>query len=271
MRSDQDVIARTKSPVTRGQIVSDLVGLGVRPGDLILVHSSLRSLGWVVGGEVTVIEALQEAVGPEGTLLMPAHTPDNTDPSRWSHPPIPESWWSIVRDNMPAFHPDKTPAHRMGAIAECFRSFPNVRRSRHPIGSFAALGLCADEMTAEHDPSDMFGERSPLGAVYRAQGKVLLLGVGHDSNTSLHLAETRANWPGKVEIEEGFRIETDHGSQWQTTTMIEWNDDDFPTIGAAFEQMHPCRISRVGQADARLMDQVALVDFAVQWMNENRS
>jgi hypothetical protein len=67
-------------------------GSGVRPGGVLLVHSSLRALGWVSGGPLTVVHALLDLLGPDGTLVVPSQTADNRDPSTWTPPP-PEAWW----------------------------------------------------------------------------------------------------------------------------------------------------------------------------------
>jgi len=87
--TDQDVIDRTDSPHTRDSLVADLRGLGVRPGSVLLVHSSLSAVGWVVGGPVTLVEALLDAVTAAGTVVVPTHTSDNSHPSGWRNPPVP--------------------------------------------------------------------------------------------------------------------------------------------------------------------------------------
>lgn len=110
----------------------------------IIVHSSLSSMGWVCGGGVAVVQALMDVVSEEGTIVMPTHTVDNSDPSEWENPPAPEDWWSIIRENMPAYHPDFTPTRAMGKIVEVFRTYPDVKRSHHPTYSFAAWGKHAD-------------------------------------------------------------------------------------------------------------------------------
>ena len=76
-------------PVTMADLVRDFKHLGIAPGMTLLVHSSMRTIGWVNGGAVAVVLALEEALGPNGTLVMPAHTSDLSDPAHWSNPPVP--------------------------------------------------------------------------------------------------------------------------------------------------------------------------------------
>lgn len=274
MSGERASIEKTREPLTKRGIVEALRGLGLRRGDSVLVHSSLSALGWVVGGPVAVIDALLEVLGERGTLVMPTHTSENTEPSRWAHPPIPEAWWPVVREQMPAFDPRKTPSRGMGVIPECFRAYPGVVRSHHPIASFAARGPAAASIVAEHSLSGMFDDESPLGALYRLGARVLLLGVGHDSNTSLHLAESRATWEGKRGdvIREGSRVlGADGASRWVEFDILAWEDEDFPALGQAYEAQHPFWEGEVGQGHAKLFEQRALVDFGVGWLSTHRS
>src|SRR4051812_34374634 len=101
-------------PATVPSLISDFAALGVRSGMVLVVHSSLKSLRWVNGGPVAVILGLEEVLGPAGTLVMPTHSADNSDPSNWKNPPVPESWWQTIRDTMPAYDPALTPTFRMG-------------------------------------------------------------------------------------------------------------------------------------------------------------
>src|SRR5690349_11757278 len=128
----------TEFPATVSSLAADLAALGVAPGMTLVVHSSLKSLGWVNGGPVAVILGLEQALGPEGTLVMPTHSSDLSDPANWVAPPIPESWWETVRATMPAYDPDLTPTSYMGAIPEAFRKQDGTLRSAHPAASFAA-------------------------------------------------------------------------------------------------------------------------------------
>ena len=259
-------------PPTVSSLLTDLRALGVEAGMTLLVHSSLSAVAdWVVGGASAVILALEAAIGPEGTLVMPTQSGELSDPANWQHPPVPPHWWELIRQEMPPFRPDLTETRSMGRIPETFRKQDDVLRSNHPQTSFAAWGKAAHVVTADHALDDELGERSPLARIYDLAGSVLLLGVGHDRNTSLHLAEYRATFPGKRRLSAAAPILVDGQRQWVTFQGIELDEADFPQIGAAFaETTGLVRQGKVGQATALLMPQRPLVDFAVQWMAAHR-
>ena len=85
-------------PATRGSLTADLELLGLRAGMTVLVHTSLSALGWVVGGEQTVLRALRDAVGPTGTLVMPTQSWQLCDPAYLNDPATPRDWWPLIRD-----------------------------------------------------------------------------------------------------------------------------------------------------------------------------
>jgi len=262
---------RSAEPVTIASMTSDLRSLGLEAGETVLVHGSLSALGWVCGGAPAVVDALQRVVGEAGTIVMPTHSPGNRDPTNMNHPPVPESWYDTVREQHPPYRPAVTPTQGMGAIAECFRSCPGVRRSAHPQHSFAAWGADAEFVTEDHPYDDSLGEASPLARVYDLDGRVCFLGTDHATNTSLHLAEYRAD----LDLER-----TDHASAvlvdgeraWVEWTDLPIDDEDFPDCGAAFERERPAAVEAgsVGVGDATLLEQRALVDFAVEWFEANR-
>lgn len=264
-------MADQSRPHTVASLRHDLRDLTLDAGDVVLVHSSARSVGFVAGGPQAVVQALLDVVGDEGTMVVPTHTSENTDPASWANPPVPGSWWPVIREESPGFDPTITPASRwMGVLAETARTWPGSRRSNHPQVSFAAIGDHAAEVTAGHRRDDALGDSSPLGAVYRLGGKVLLIGVGHDSNTSLHLAEWRQSEPPRHVTGSAVR-QPDGAGRWTSWTDVAEDESDFEQLGAEFERdTGAVHVGRVGNATARLMPQPALVDYATRWISTHR-
>lgn len=261
----------TPHPATITSLKNDLTRLGLRPGMLLLVHTSFNAMGWISGGPVAVILALEELLGPEGTLVMPTHSGDLSDPAQWQNPPVPKRWWKTIRDSMPAYDLSLTLTWKMGIIPETFRKQDGVIRSAHPQVSFAAWGANAKEIVDEHVLENGLGNGSPLARIYEREGNVLLIGVGHANNTSLHLAEYRANLAGKKYVINGAPMIIDQRRKWVEFSDLDLNSDDFPQIGAAFSNDTGLeRLGQVALAEARLMPQKELVDFAVWWMENNR-
>jgi aminoglycoside 3-N-acetyltransferase len=257
------------TPHTARSLTEDLRALGLSRGDVVLTHCSLRSLGFVAGGAQAVVQALLDVLGAPGTLVVPTHTPDNTDPAEWRHPPVPQSWWEPIRDAGPGFDPARTPSRWMGIVAETVRTWPGALRSDHPQVSFAALGAQAADVVRDHALDDALGEASPLGVINRLDGKVLLLGCGYDSNTSLHLAEYRQQPLPRAATGSCVR-QPDGGNRWITWVDVVTHEDDFVRAGEAFEATGAATTGPVGNAAARLMSQRALVDFATGWMADTR-
>lgn len=264
-------VDRVDEPVTPERIAADLRALGVGPGDVLLVHSSLSAVGWVPGGAQGVVEGLRTAVGPDGTVVVPTHSTDLTDPSVWENPPVPESWYETVRETTPAYRADATPTRGMGAIPECLRDYDDAVRSDHPHYSFAALGADAGDVTATHRLEAGLGEASPLAAVYDRGGSVLVLGCEPGRNTSLHLAEHRADW-ARPTTESGAPVLLDGEREWLTFEELEYDDSDFAACVAAFTDERPDAVETgtVGAADATLFDQRTLVDFGATWLRDHR-
>jgi aminoglycoside 3-N-acetyltransferase len=262
---------RSPEPVTVDSITEDLRELGLEAGETVLVHGSLSALGWVPGGAPAVVDALQRVVTQAGTIAMPTHSPGNMDPSDMGNPPVPESWYETIREEMPPYRPDVTPTQGMGAIAECFRSYPEVFRSSHPQHSFAAWGADAEFVTEDHTLENSLGEESPLARVYDLDGDVLFLGTTHATNTSLHLAEYRADLDVETVTNAGAVL-VDGDREWIEWEDIAVDDDDFPECGAAFEDEHPdaFETGQVGVGDANRIDQRSLVDFGAEWFERNR-
>jgi aminoglycoside 3-N-acetyltransferase len=255
MTGEKRSIKASEAPVTVERLAADLRALGVRPESVLLVHSSVTALGWVCGGAQAVALALRAAVGPRGTLVVP------------TNPPVPEAWWPVIRAEMPAYDPVVTPS-LLGAVTNVVRTWPGALRSAHPHYSCAAVGPAAEEITAGHELTSGMGERSPLARIHDLDGDVLLLGVGHDSNTSMHLAEYRVAQPRRAG--NGAAVATASGREWVTWEDVLPVEHDFGAIGEAFDATGSVRIGPTGIGESRLMRQRELVAFAVRWMDEHR-
>ena len=264
------MVERSAEPLTPQSLLTNLRACSVQRGHTLIVHGSLSQIGFVIGGAETVVRALLAAVGDEGTLVVPTQTWKNLDPTRGVHGDIPEAWYPALREHWPAYDAALTPSLNMGVLAETIRLWPGARRSAHPARSFAALGANADKITAEHPLESPTGEGSPLAKLYDLGAHVLLLGVGHDKNTSLHLAEARADYANKSVITESSAMFVNGERRWVSYEVLEPISDDFVTIGAAFEEVNHLEPCYVGQAETKLIAQRALVDFAAVYMEQHR-
>jgi aminoglycoside 3-N-acetyltransferase len=263
----------TMPAISRQALVSDLRQVGLRDGQVVLVHASLSRLGRVAGGAATVVAALREAISPEGTLVVPAGTASNSDSSR-AHLALiagmPADQVSQYKATMPAFDPDTTPSEGMGRIAEQIRITPGALRSSHPQSSFAALGPMAAKLTEKHDIACHLGESSPLGRLYEADAQILLLGVGYAACTAFHLAEYRcAGQPPK----RSYRCVIRENGQavWREYLDNVLDDRDFGDLGADFDQTGRVAHGSVGQARCRLAPLRDAVDFATEWFTRHRA
>lgn len=272
--SEQRVIEQTiGGPATATSLANDLAHLEGLAGATLLVHSSLSALGWVCGGPLAVVEALLTTVGPAGTVVTPTFSAQLSDPAQWHDPPVPEDWCPTIRAHNPPFDPATTPTRGMGAIVDVFRDRPRAHRSHHPQTSFAAEGPRAARICDGQTLANQLGERSPLARLYEADALVLLLGVDHTVNTSLHLAEYRSPQAPARRTRNGLPVAGEHGgTEWIEVDDIDVDASDFAAVGAAFEAADPQAVQTAGiaQAAARLLPQRPLVDFAVTWFAQHR-
>lgn len=209
------------------EVVAQLLALGVQPGGVLLVHTAFANVRPVIGGPLGLIEALRAALGSEGTLVMPSMSDDDDNP----------------------FDPQATPCLAMGVLADAFWRMPGVLRSDNPHG-FAAVGPHAAAITADHPLDVPHGPNSPPGHVHELGGQVLLLGVGHDANTTVHVAEALAGVRYRsrkhlVVMRAGQRVridyeETDHCCR------------QFALLDGWLEAQGQQRRGRIAHAEARL-------------------
>lgn len=268
--TELEAIRRSTSPVTTNEVSIALANLGVREGDVLVVHSSLSAIGWVVGGPQTILDGLLDSVGATGTVTMPAHSGGLSEPSNWQNPAVPSEWWDTIRAEMAPFDAHLTPLREMGAVAEAFHRLPGTLRSNHPTVSHLAYGPLAETITSEHQLEFGLGDASPLGHLYDANAKIVLIGVDHDNNTSLHLAENRAEWPGRPIRRQGSPVIRDGRREWVTYDELDPNTDDFIDVGRAHAEAREERVVTLGAGFVRCIDMRSLVDFATKWFAEHR-
>ena len=261
------IIANTDSPRTQESIAADLRKLGLVADDTVIVHSSLSSLGFVNGGGPAVVQALIDVITDSGTIVMPTHSSDYSDPAGWEAPPVPQNWVEPMREGLPPFDPTTTPTAYMGQIVEVFRGWPGTVRSRHPTTSFAAWGQDSAFVTAGHTYEEDAGNGSPVARVYDLDGKVLLLGVGYNRNTSFHLAEYRTSETPRCK--RLLPVSEQGRSVWREFDDVdEMGNEWLLELGEAFESARDVTVGIVGSAEARLFSQRQAVDFAIGWLEE---
>lgn len=219
--------------------------LGVAPGDVLLVHTSFRKVRPVQGGPLGLIDALREAIGPEGTLVMPSWSGNDDEPFDARQSPVSAS---------------------LGVTADMFWRLPGVRRSDH-VHAFAAAGPLAQAIVADPLPLPPHIPASPVGRVHDHDGKILLLGVGQDTNTSVHLAELMADVPYRTPsectiLEDGRPRRITYGENNHCCLRFALADEWLRRDGLQKE-------GSVGHAPARLMRSRDLVRLAIAHLKDD--
>jgi aminoglycoside 3-N-acetyltransferase len=236
----------TDGTVPKAQLIQQLGDLGVRPGMILLVHTSFGEVRPVEGGPNGLIEALRRAIGPRGTLVMPSMTDDDDHP----------------------FNPATTPTGDMGIVAETFWRLPGVLRSDSPH-AFAAIGPEAAHITAPHPIDVPHGLDSPVGRVYELDGWVLLLGVTHHANTTIHLAENvagvRYRRPKYVTILQDGKPTRFHYAEVDHCT------DNFELLGKWLTSKGLQRTGPVGHTQAILARSRDVVNVVMERLRQNET
>lgn len=228
------------------QIVQQLLALGVRPAGVLLVHTSFRAVRPVEGGPEGLIDSLREALGPDGTLVMPSMSDDDDHP----------------------FDPKTTPCLGMGVVAETFWRLPGVLRSDSPH-AFAAIGPHAARITAPHPIHVPHGLDSPVGRVWELDSQVLLVGAGHNSNTTIHLAE---NLAGVRYRRRKYATVLENGRPKRLEyAEIDHCTERFALVDGWLEEKGLQRTGPVGHATARLARSRDIVDVVVERLHEDET
>ena len=234
----------------RTRLASEMRAAGVRPGGVLLVHSALSSLGHVPGGADTVIDALLEALGPSGTLLLPTLS------------------YLFVTETSPTFNVVTTPTN-LGAIPAAALRRTGAVRSLHPTHSVAALGSRATELTRDHylDTTPV-GEHSPFRLLRNVGGQVAFLGCGTRCNTSIHGVEELLPTPPPYLFRDE-RITYDVTDAEGHMLSVSHKRHDFRDVAQRYERVVPLMpagtraVGRVGSAQMHVLDAAPMWDAAL--------
>jgi aminoglycoside 3-N-acetyltransferase len=232
---------------------SDLMQLGIRPGSVLLVHSSLSSLGYLPGGPETVIRALLAAIGPEGTLLLPALS------------------YNLVTPDQPVFDLRAT-CSNIGAIPEYFRRREGTLRSMHPTHSVCGRGPQAGEILGEHDRDNTpVGLHSPFRKLRDLGGQILMLGCGLGPNTTFHGIEELVSPPYLFGAEQIYTLVDENGQARQQTYTTHGFDGWKQRYDRAAEILPPeaMKTGKVLQATAHLIEAAALWTHGLAVLKED--
>jgi len=257
-------------PITKSRLISDLKKLGIKPGDTIMLHASVKAIGWVVGGPDIVIQALLDALGKNGTLMMLVSWED----SPYNLVEWPEDWQRAYLEECPPFDPATSRAYRKWSIlTEYLRTWPGAFRSNHPDASFAAVGALARWITENHPLQYGFGPGSPLAKLCEARGKVLLLGAPLNTITLLHYAEHIAKVPNKRTVQYKMPLLLGGRRVWVEIEEFDTCGNILPNAKEYFEiipreflSSGKGRLDKVGAAQSYLFDTNEFVKFAVKWL-----
>jgi aminoglycoside N3'-acetyltransferase len=238
--------------VTKEGIKQDLLKLGLAEGDGVFVHSSMKSMGQVKGGPESVIDAFLGVLGPSGLLAVPTFTFANFQPF---------------------FDPETTPSE-MGLITETLRRRDDSIRSLHPRHSVCSIGQRSAELTQGHLDAGSFGIGSPLDRLCGIGGHILLLGVGHNVNSIIHLAEVHAEVPylyawETPDFPHTARVKYDGREKEVSLSPSPGCSEGFEKIEPALRHRGIIRDGLIGQARCQLMKAEAIVEVAVELLKRD--
>jgi aminoglycoside N3'-acetyltransferase len=261
--------------MTRERLLHDLRDLGLRAGDLVMVHASLRRIGLasMSGGAELLLDVLDDAVGAGGTLMMVLGT---DYPMDWVNLKPAAERGALLAGSSPFDYVHAPAMPEVGALAELFRRRPGTIVSDNPSGRFGARGARAADLLRDVPWHDYYGPGSPLDRLCAWGGRILRLGANPDTVTALHFAEYLADLPDKRRTRWDY-ILAGRGHVWvealdDSQGIADWDGEDyFAMILKAYLAQGRARIGTVGAARSELIDAADIVRFGAKWMEANLS
>ena len=254
-----------KTALTKKEIVDILRNNGLETGMIVEVHCSLSSTGYIVGGAQTLVDALMEVVGYQGTILMPVHSAQNSEPTFWKEPSVDCELAGKIRESMPAFHRKESDVD-MGSVTENFRRREGVVMSSHPTYAFAAWGKYAKFLCNHQSLHFCLSEESATARMVELKASVLLIGVDYDQCTCMHLAEYRSDV--RPIIIQGAAIEHKGERIWKQYLDILMDSSEFKMIGRLMEKNELVKIFDLGKGKCRLFECETAVSAAERYFKQ---
>ena len=262
---------------SRQELAAGFRGLGLVPGDTVMVHASVRSVGEVAGGPDQIHLALKDAVTSDGTLMMYASCPSYVDEVGRGN--LTSEQEREVLEKLPAFDPQTARSERdNGALVELLRTSPGSLVNAHPA-RFVVWGRQAEHLISIQPWHYAFGQGSALDRFVQLDGKILLIGCDHDNVTFLHYAEHIVDIPGKLVskfrvpiLQHGVRVWRDM-EEFDTSERAHpsWPDRFFARIVDRYLDQSGNPGGRVGDAQCFLLDARGLLNLALRLMAETAS
>jgi aminoglycoside 3-N-acetyltransferase len=253
-------------------LARDARALGIQPGDLLMVHASVRAVGPVAGGADQIHLALKDAVGPTGSLFMYASCPAYFDEvGRGDHAPEVER---ELRAKLPAFDPRTARCARdNGTLVEFLRTWPDTVANQHVV-RFICRGPHAEALFAPQAWTYAYGADSPLARFASLGGRVLLLGSDHDQVTFLHHAEHLVDVPGKRVVRYEVPWLVNGARVWRPCEEFDtsepahpaWHETFFKDITDAYLRHTGNAGGRIGSAESYVLDAQPFLTFALEVM-----
>lgn len=258
---------------TRRLLAEQLNALGLRTGDVVMAHAGLRSVGPMLNGPDTLIDAILDVIGPDGTLLCYVNWEQQYEDALDENGRLPDS----LKIDIPPFDPARSRASRdHGSFAEFIRTTPGAERSHNPGASVVAIGSRASWFTAHHPLDYGYGSDSPFAKLVAEAGQVLMIGAPLDTISLLHHAEHLAQIPGKHIRQLEVPLLIDNRVVWRQIEEFDTADpvvdgleaDYFGTIAEDFLVTGQGQQGLIGHAPSVLLPATDLVDFAVRWLEQ---
>ncbi len=244
-----------------------LRNIGIQNGDVLEVHASMKSIGFMLGGANALLDAILETIGFEGTIVMSAHSSDNSEPAYFQKPPIDVALYQTIRENTPSFKGKFDDLYGMGQLAVALQKRPSVYFSNHPQVSMMSHGKHAKWITQSHPLNDMFGLRSPIAKMVELKTKVLLIGVEYDSCTGMHLGEVLSQ--KRPIIIQGSRMVVGSKEEWVKFLSHDFDSNDFNQVGRNMELENKVSLSLLGNSVVKSFDLEYAVRSIQRYLEEN--